>query len=142
MISIQEIAHKINIQPHLLHNNLEHILRYAIHERLHEKIMNGSYIIDILSFKHKKSGVINNDGSVSFNTLVTCQTCSPEIGKIYKLKITHINKMGIMHKFEKVTIFIPAHNMITCDPEIGNWVDVHILGKRIEENMVCVGKEV
>jgi len=142
MFSLQELKYKINIQPSNLNGNIRDVLKNTIHEKMEKRILNGAYIISICDFKHKQTGVINNDGSVSFNIIVTCQTFCPKIGNEYDLKITHINKMGIMHKYENVSIFVANHHLINDDHKIDDMMKIQIMGKRIEENMVCVAKEI
>lgn len=142
MITIQELNYKINVEPKLLNNNIKDTLESILSSKMIKKVFQGAYIIDIISFKYKNSGIINNDGSVSFSTIVTCKTCYPVVGENYKLPITHINKMGVMHKFENVSIFIANHHLLNQDHKVGEIIDITIIGKRIEENMVCVAKEI
>jgi DNA-directed RNA polymerase subunit E'/Rpb7 len=142
MNKLQEIPYKINLHPSMLKRNISSTLNSLIIEKMKHKIFNSSYIVDILSFKHSNTGAINNDASVSYNVIVCCNTICPQVDQQYSIKITHINKMGILHKFEHVTIFIPLHHLINQSHAIDDTINVKILGKRIEENLVCVAKEI
>ena len=67
-----------------------------------------------------------------------CIIVNPIIGNSYSLVITHNNKLGFMHKSDLVTIFVPVQ-YTTRNLAIDEEVNIKIVGKRVEERIVCVG---
>ena len=140
-ITINEFKFKVCIFPNELCKNIDKIIEQKILNTYLKTIFRASLILSIKSFKYQQLGLINNDGSITYDVIATCENINPEKGNIYDIKINNINQMGALCKFDKVTIFIPNH-FILEKININESLKVEILGKRIEENLVCVAKPV
>tara|TARA_B100001094_G_scaffold322812_1_gene372701 strand:+ start:2939 stop:3382 length:444 start_codon:yes stop_codon:yes gene_type:complete len=142
-IQLKDFSFRILILPYELSLNIEEVLEFKMHEKYKQNIFQGSFILDIKSFKYNQLAYINNDASITFNIVATCEVLFPEEGKHYEIKFNNVNKMGAFCKFSKVTIFVPKHSFKNQElPNINDILNVEILGKRVEENLVCVAKPV
>jgi len=97
-------------------------------------ILNLGEIINISGGK-----ISNSTGKVSYNINALCTIRNPNIDNIYTVLITNINTMGAMCKYDKLNIFIPRQYFGNHEPEIDVSFQVKILGKRIEDTIVCIG---
>ena len=108
-------------------------------EQLIDQIYNGFYITkinNIFPIKYKK---INIDGSINIKVKCLCNVIDPIVNNTYDIYINDINKMGFSYKYKKICIFLPIH---LCDKQISinDKLKVEIIGKRIEESILCIAK--
>ena len=142
-LQLKDFSFRILVLPHELCLNLHQVLESKICDKYKNNIFNGSFILKILSFKYTQLGFINNDSSISFNVVATCEVLFPEEGKHYEIQFNNINKMGAICKFSKVTIFVPKiYFKDEILPNLHDKLVVEVLGKRVEENLVCVAKPI
>lgn len=104
-----------------------------------KSIFQNIFIHHVSNILNVKGGRILHNGHVSYNVLANCFIINSDIGKQYKIPITNVNKMGAMYKNEKFTIFIPVNYFNGISVNINDYYYVSILGKRIEDSIVCVG---
>lgn len=126
-----------SIKPSELHINFLEKCK----EKLQNNIQNEYYIKDVIEIKDNKKYKINTDGSIHANIMCYCHVINPVIDSIVEIKITDVNKMGFSHKFDKICIFIP-NNTNNNSYNINDTVKVKIIGKRIENNILCIGQPV
>jgi hypothetical protein len=127
---------KINCVPSDLKSPCINLLR----DKYNNTIFKDLYIKNVEDVIHKTGGKILNNGQIQFKIESLCSVINPCINTVYTLKITHINKMGALSKNELVTVFIPLQYYNNITPAIDSVYDIKIIGKRIEDSIVCVGK--
>jgi ribosomal protein S1 len=76
---------------------------------------------------------------VNYKVTIEAEVIDINIGSIIDVVITNSNKMGFFCKFEKFNVFIPQH-YTNSELWIGQSVNVEVLGKRVEEQIICIGK--
>jgi hypothetical protein len=127
---------KLNCTPVELQCSSLTLLR----DKYNDTIFKNLYIKEITSVEHKNGGRILNNGCIQYNVDVICNVINPCVDDTYNLRITHMNKMGALHKNELVTVFIPIQYFNNESPEVDSSFNIKIIGKRIEDSIVCVGK--
>lgn len=127
---------QLNLKPSEVYSPLLGCLKDKYNGQLFKKF----YIVDVMKINETNGGRILNDGSILCKITAYCIVLDPEIGNTYNLKITNINKMGALYKHELVTIFIPTQYYNNHTLEVDSTFDITIIGKRIEDSIVCVGK--
>ena len=144
MNSLSELSFKMILQPAELHINIQNSLFQKIFSTYNNSIYQNCYIENIIDIKnYSRSSIINHNGSVTFNVLCMANIHNPIINETYHITITHINNMGIFHKHKLLTIFVPEH-FLKClsSCNIGDHIEICIVGKRTEQNLVCVAKQI
>jgi len=106
------------------------------------KVYDGLYIKDIISIDFFEKKKINIDGTIHVKIKCFCNTIDPILQSVYPITINDVNKMGYSYKFEHLCIFIPLHLCDKITLHLGDTVDCKIIGKRIEENIVCIAQPV
>ena len=127
---------ELALHPSEINNNTLDLIKHKFESNLFKTyfIKTVSKIVSI------SGGKILNNGYVQYNIIVSCIVLNPEISHVYKLEITNINKMGALHKNDLVTVFIPLQYYNNITPVIDTRYNIEIIGKRIEDSIVCVGK--
>ena len=136
MEKIVPISIKLQLEPHEIHNPYLNTLQEKYNDSLFKKY----YIQEIQSVQGSNGGRILNDGKILANVTAVCKVLDPDIDSVYSLKITNMNKMGALHKNNLVTVFIPQQYYNNETPEVDSIFNIKIIGKRIEDSIVCVGK--
>ena len=131
-----QVVIKITFTPDMLCNDNLLLLQ----DKYNNTILRDIYIKHVDSIVEKQGGRILHNGQIQYNFTTECYVINPCINKVYNLQITSINKMGALHKHELVTVFIPIQYYNDVVPEVGMYFSVEIIGKRIEDSIVCVGK--
>tara|TARA_B100001996_G_C18550461_1_gene550612 strand:+ start:475 stop:900 length:426 start_codon:yes stop_codon:yes gene_type:complete len=134
----QLIVIRITVSPSQLDENIKETVFNLIKEKYQQTLFKTFYISEILETSFSSHGKINNDGSVTYLVNTDCIIVNPTIGNSYSLVITHNNKLGFMHKSDLVTIFVPKQ-YTNRNLAINEEVTINIVGKRVEERIVCVG---
>tara|TARA_B110000977_G_scaffold201646_1_gene297469 strand:+ start:12113 stop:12532 length:420 start_codon:yes stop_codon:yes gene_type:complete len=111
-----------------------------LRHKYNETIFKDIYILNIEKIITKTTGKILNNGYIQYKITSQCRVLDLEMNTTYNLRITHMNKMGALHKNEKITVFIPIQYYNNTVPEVDSSFDVKIIGKRIEDSIVCVAK--
>ena len=130
----------IHIQLKLSPDEVHKPLLQCLADKYNGQLFKKYYIFEILDIIQSKGGKILNNGKILFKIIAHCKVLDPEIGVTYNLKITNINKMGALHKDNLLTIFIPTQYYNDVSPAIDGNYNITIIGKRIEDSIVCVGK--
>ena len=120
---------------------LEHTTNQCKKE-LYHNIYDGNYIEDIIKIEPFKNKQINIDGSVNIKLKCTCIIINPNVNSEYHITINDVNKMGYSYKSNKLCIFIPTHLCDNKTFQVGDIINIIIIGKRIEEDIICIGKPV
>ena len=104
-------------------------------------IYEGYFIKDILQMQIAKDKKINLNGSISVKVFCECLIIDPIIDSIVDVKINDVNKMGYSYKHNKLCIFIPIH-LCSETYNVEQIIKIKIIGKRIEEDIVCIGQPI
>ena len=108
--------------------------------KLENNIQNEFYIKEVIKVQDNKKYRINIDGSIHVNIRCFCVVINPVMNSIVEITITDVNKMGFSYKCDKVCIFIPNNNKSIYS--INDIIKVKIIGKRIENNILCIGQPI
>lgn len=131
----------VQIKPNMLQMNMEQNIIDIVKDEYVGNITSGVYILSIKTVGCLEMGKVLNDGSVNYAITFNANVINPIEGETYNLEITNANKMGCVHKQHRLTIFIPKHYCINEEiPKETSICKVCIMGKRIEDNIVCIGK--
>jgi len=125
----------IKLKPNEIHMSIIDLLN----ERYANKIFKKYFIKKVNSVSTRSGGKLLNDGSILYKISADRVVLDPEIGEKYQVLITSTNKMGALHKNELVTIFVPLQYYNGYSPEVDSTFNIKIIGKRIEDSIVCVG---
>lgn len=132
----ENVSIKLTLKPDELQQPILNILK----ETYNKKIVKNVYIDEVLNIVHKSNGKIFVNGNIQHKIIMNCKTLNPCLHYNYKLQITDVNKMGALHKNELVTVFIPTQYFNNNKISVGKLCNVQIIGKRIEEGIICIGK--
>ena len=136
-LSIQLLLQPEDIKPNVDTNKFLSIL---ISERYNNTIYEGKVITHVDKVTLKDNVKVMPNGTLKFNIEVKCTVINPSIGDVIKVVVTGVNKMGALYKHIQLTIFIPKHLCINEEiPAVGDTVDLKIVGKRVEDKIVCIG---
>jgi len=112
-----------------------------ITEKYKDRIYDGKHIIAINEVSVISIPKIMTNGRVRFKIKSKCTVIDLEVGDVVSMEVSSTNKMGATYKNNCITIFIPKHKCINeIIPQEGEQVNVEILGKRVDERIVYVGK--
>ena len=138
---LMDIHVVVQIKPNMLQMNMEQNIIDIVKDKYVGNITSGVYILSIKTVGCLEMGKVLNDGSVNYSITFNANVINPNEGDTYDLEITNSNKMGCVHKQDKLTIFIPKHYCIDEEiPKEASVCKVFIMGKRIEDSIVCIGK--
>lgn len=137
MEQTDELDVEISIPPYKLNNvNLLDFVKDVIECTIKQ----GKYIKEVCKVSTKSIGKITMNGHVVYNVKCECVTLEPKLNETYDICIHNMNKMGAIHKNNLVTIFIPRSYWNNIDIELNMTVSVKIIGKRIEDKIMCIGQ--
>lgn len=140
-----EESHNITLtfNVHLsdIESDFNSYIRNKCESYLTKNIYDGYFIKQILKTNILKDKKININGSISVKTKCYCEIINPVVDSIISIKINDVNKMGYSYKLDKICIFIPNHLCIQTY-KLNELIKIKIIGKRIEESIVCIGQPV
>lgn len=128
---------KIDIHPENMMDNKLSMLR----AKYNDQIYKGYHIIDVEEIIDESRGKVLNSGYILHDILAKFKIYTIGIGDIIKTMISNVNKMGAFSIIEKISVFIPNHFQKNQMNE-GDIVNLEIVGKRVQEHIVCIAKEV
>jgi hypothetical protein len=129
----------INISE-LSDNNFKNYINSLCKVKLIENIHEDTYIENILHTVINPDKKINIDGSIRVNVVCQCKIIDLQIHSKYDITINEINKMGYSFKTNKLCIFLPIHLCGDSTYQISDTISVQIIGKRIEDSIICIAK--
>ena len=133
---VANINFKIEINPGDLRN-------CNVSEFIKQKYINNIYldyiILNVEEILSISGGKILNSGNVSYSILASCTIRNPQLDSTYSIHITQLNTMGAMCRFDKLNIFIPRQYFGDHDVLENTLWPVKIIGKRVEDTIVCIG---
>jgi DNA-directed RNA polymerase subunit E'/Rpb7 len=131
----------VNFSIHLseLNTNSSAYIDSKCKTLLLNNIYNGFLVVDVIQCTPLKDKKINLNGTVNMNIKCKCNIVNPEIGETYEITINDVNKMGVSYKSNKICIFIPQH-ICTSDISLHDKVSVKIIGKRVEDSIICIAE--
>ena len=141
MERITNISLNFNLNLSEIQDNFSNFISEKCKSHLLNSIYEGYLIKQILKTHILKDKKINLNGSISIKVLCKCSIIDPIIDSIIDIRINDINKMGYSYKLDKICIFIPihlCHEIYTLNQSI----KIKIIGKRIEEDIVCIGQPI
>ncbi len=141
MNRINNIVLNFNVNLAEIEDNLSKYISDKCTDYLIDKVYEGYLINDILTYHILKDKKINLNGSVSLKVVCKCKITDPILDSIIDVEINDINKMGYSYKQNCLCIFIPIH-MCNKIYTLNQTIKVKIIGKRIEEDIVCIGEPV
>lgn len=135
------IVYQFNLQPNDLQNkNIIQFIENECYKKLNNNIYDDYFIKDIKNITICNDHKINSNTSISVKCYCISEIINPIIGSVVNIKINDSNKMGFSYKYKKICIFIPNH--FANNIKVNDTINVTILGKRIEENIICIAKQV
>ena len=139
MEQYKTFSHKIEIPYSEVSNNLSQRINSIIKNDMEDKIIDGIYLKEITTIDIEKKNKLLYNGSVVFQYHVKAIILNPLINQQLSIKITNINKMGYISQLCKVCIFISNHKCSRIY-KIGDTVNIKIIGKRIEQEILCIAE--
>ena len=109
-------------------------------ETYNNRVYQHMFITEIERINKVSPGKILHDGSVMYTIQCCALVINPVVNEVYTLPITHIHSMGSMHKVQSITIFVPLQYYNDYIPAVGDHQRVKIIGKRVDDTIVCVGE--
>lgn len=128
---------KIDIHPENMMDDKLSMLR----TKYSDQIYKGYHIIDIEEIIEEGKGKVLNSGYILYNILAKFKIYTIGIGDVIKAMVSNVNKMGAFCIIQKISVFIPNHFQNNQMQE-GDIVGLEIVGKRVQEHIVCIAKEV
>lgn len=122
--------------------SMHKMLNILVSERFSGKIYNGAVIDAVLDTSITHDAKVLSNGSVRFIVKALCNVCRLNVGDVTNIEITAVSKMGYVYKRKRLTVLIPRHMAGDEEYAVGDIVPVNIVGKRIEDNVVCVASAV
>lgn len=140
MEQIQSIIFDINISPSDIHNiNLKQYLQTIYKNVLYK----GIYVKQINKITNYKCGKILSNGNICMNICSLCEVIDLHLNEEYEISISNSNKLGAFYNNNKINIFIPKQYCLEQNiPNGDDVITVKIIGKRIEQNISCIGEQI
>ena len=140
MEEVSPIELSFYAEPHQL---CAESLNYEIRNKFEQVLYKGVYIQTIKSFVPLQYGKIMPNGSVQVSTTALCRVVNPRVNSTYEITVSSSNNMGAAYKTSGITVYIPKHmctNQVV--PNVDTVVNCEIVGKRIQDNILCIAKMV
>ena len=141
MNSSNDIIFDISISPSEI--NTINVKKYLLNKYT-GNIHNGIYISNISKVKKVECGKITAVGYINIKINAFCEIINPILENVYNnVIITNYNKLGSFINLGKISIFIPKEYSINEEiSTIGMSINVKLIGKRIDDKITCIGKQV
>lgn len=137
MEQIRKISFKTQVSPTELHNLK---LKKFLHDKYQNQFYNGLIVLTINKVLSYEFGMVYTSGFVELVIEALCTVKDLAINQVYELEITSSNKIGAFHNSQGIFIFIPKTSCLDENiPQAGEFVDIKIIGKRIENKLSCIG---
>ena len=136
LVTSKTIYYKLSLDASEIDDNFEPKVKQFCKDNLNKKIYNDFYIDSINNININNNIKINNDKLI-IRCYCECQIIDLIVKSTFKMKINDVNKMGAYYKYEKICIFIPQH-FIKTNININDIVNIKLLGKRVEDNIICI----
>jgi len=141
MERIQNRTLNFNLNLSEIKHDFSEYISNKCNSLLVNNVYEGVFIKSILQSQISKDKKINLNGSISIKVFCKCLIIDPIIDSIIDIEINNINKMGFSYKHNKLCIFIPIH-LCNENYSLNQYIKIKIIGKRIEEDIVCIGQPV
>jgi len=115
-------------------------LGLLVSERHKNTIYKGVVILQVVFVQLTRDAKVLTSGDVKFYADVTCKVLSVSVGDKVRITITSNNNMGAFWKSSAMTIFIPRQLSNDDVPQQDTSLEVEIVGKRVSDKIVCIGK--
>ena len=142
MLTIQDISISLSIPPHNINEYFNDHVQELCTQKLVKHIYNNVYIVSIINSYTSKDKFINHDGSIKLHCVCKCNIIDIVLHSEMDIVINDINKMGASYKIHKLCIFIPRHLACSRKFFINDTVRIKIIGKRVEEDIVCIAQPI
>ena len=117
-------------------------LKQYLQSKYNNLINNGKFIMNVTNVNKVQYGKVTSNGNINVIINTLCDVLDPIINNTYNLVITNYNKLGSFINIGKISIFIPKEYSINEEiPSIGVSINVKIIGKRIEDKITCIGRQ-
>lgn len=132
------INYRLQICASELNSDIHELIHKKCNDYLYKNIVDNVYINDINNVSYNKEAKIINS-KLSILCVCNCSVIDPILNSVITITINDINKMGAYYKYEKLCIFIPQH-LMKDSLQLNTTVQIEIIGKRIEDTIICIGK--
>lgn len=148
MLDNMIITKKIVLEPHQLQVVKNEIINKS-KEMFENTLVFEGFVTRVNEIKKISHGRIQHSPlcGVEYNVDIDVDVFNIHVNDIVNVKITNINGMGMFGKFEHATVFVPHHEIKNIDDTekilhvVDDTVRVRIIGKRITDEILCVGTE-
>ena len=142
------IKKKIVLEP----QQLTHIKREIIDKSkslLENTLVFEGFVTGVNDVKKISAGRVQHSPfcGVEYDVDIDVNVFNIHVNDVVSVKVTNINGMGMFGRFEHATVFVPQHEIKHVDDTdkilhgVGDVVTVKIIGKRITDEILCVGTE-
>ena len=136
------LCKKIFMSPKHLNKNLNIKIMEKLRKKYESKCTTEGFIRDkSIEILKRSIGSItgsNFRGYVTFDIVFTADVCNPMNGEVIIGNVVNINKLGLLAEKGPLSIIIPKDyhesRIIFKDIQIGDQIEVEIIGKRFEIN--------
>jgi len=141
MEKVKTIYLSFNLNLSDIQENFEKYIEDKCIYHLVNNIYESFLIQNIIKYNILNDKKININGLISVKVNCTCNIIDPILNSVINVQINDVNKMGYSYKINKLCIFIPIH---LCKEiyTINDNFKIKIIGKRTEENIVCIGQPI
>ena len=141
MERIHNITLHFNVNLSEIQHDFSDFIFNKCNSLLKSNVYEGYIIKELLNTQIPKDKKINLNGTISVKVLCKCSIIDPILDSAVDVEINDINKMGYSYKRNKLCIFIPIH---LCNEiyTLHQSIKIKIIGKRVEEEIVCIGQPV
>jgi DNA-directed RNA polymerase subunit E'/Rpb7 len=139
------LTDKVKLKPKHVNKNIKTSIEFVLRSKYEAKCSHHGYIlqnsITIQKYSAGRVMAVSLNGDVIFNVSYFAKVCNPAIGSIVNARIVNMNKFGILAESKVnnthiLEFVIPTNiqNASVNSVQIGDDIDVEILGKRFELN--------
>ena len=142
MDDINNIVLTFDINPSNLNEmagNFNTYISKKCQASLVKKIHDGVFVKEIMKCTIDNDKRIKANGDIAVKVVCKCEILNPILDSIISIKVNDINKMGYSYKLDKLCIFVPQH-LCSKTYHSNDMVTVKIIGKRVEETIICIGQ--
>jgi len=137
-MQIHELITSVYLEPIQFNNANANVLKY-IDNNIQDNVINGLYVNQVLNVRILANPKVLLNGNVKYDVECKCEVIDPVVGSTLPFTVTSVNKVGYFSKDKKISYFMPLHySKKTLN--INDQIDVVVVGKRIEDNIVCIVK--
>lgn len=142
------LTKKIVLEAHQLKNIKKEIINKSNELFVNTLVFEG-FITRVNDVKKISPGRVQHSPlcGVEYDVDIDVDVFNIHVNDVVNVKLSNINGMGMFGRFEHATVFIPHHEIKNIDDTdkilhtVGDVVTIKILGKRITDEILCVGTE-